>query len=115
MTTTPLDLLRQLVNMTCKPPGDAGKVYEAAQEMLRQRPDEVKNGKPACIHLFNHGSGAAAGVRVHQTGIDRFAVLYGLQERKGLNYAQAAHEFGECVFHALACDSKLDNSERGED
>jgi hypothetical protein len=66
------------------------------------------------IHLFDRGPGAASGVKVIQTGIDRFTVQYGLQVKKGLNYGQAAREFGECVFHALACDGLLDNRERGE-
>lgn len=70
--------------------------------------------KTTCIHLFDHGPGAASGVKVEQTGVDRFTVTYGLQIRRGLNYTQAAHEFGECVFHALACDGLLDNRERGE-
>jgi hypothetical protein len=70
--------------------------------------------KTTCIHLFNAGTGAAAGVKVEQTGIDRFTVTYGLQVKKGLIYVQAAHEFGEYVFHALACNSQLDNREIGE-
>jgi len=70
--------------------------------------------KTVCIHLFDNGPGAASGVKVEQTGIDRFTVTYGLQVRKGLSYCDAAREFGECVFHALACDGKLDNREKGE-
>lgn len=70
--------------------------------------------KSTCIHLFDNGAGAASGVKVTQTGIDRFTVTYGLQVKKGLNYEQAAREFGYCVFHALACDGMLDNRERGE-
>lgn len=42
-----------------------------------------------------------------KTGL--FKVTYGLQIKSGLTYVEAAHEFGECVFHALACESKLDN------
>ena len=38
-----------------------------------------------------------------------FRVTYGLHVESGLDYVQAAHEFGECVFHALAWESKLDN------
>lgn len=37
----------------------------------------------------------------------RFAVVYGLQLKADLTYAAAAKEFGECVLHSLACDSKL--------
>jgi len=36
-------------------------------------------------------------------------VTYGLQVKDGLTYAQAARELGECIFHALACDSILNN------
>jgi hypothetical protein len=68
-----------------------------------------------CLHLFNNGPGAMSGVKLDQTGIDRFTVTYGLQVKKGLNYGQAATEFGECVFHALACNSRLDNREIGGD
>lgn len=66
--------------------------------------------KTTCINLEN----LAFPVKVEQTGVDRFTVSYGLQVKKGLNYGQAAKEFGECVFHALACDSLLDNREKGE-
>jgi hypothetical protein len=69
--------------------------------------------KPA-IELFNHGDGAASGVKVIQTGVDRFTVSYGLQVKTGLNYEHAAREFGECVFHALACDGLIDNRTRAE-
>lgn len=61
-----------------------------------------------CINLET----LAFPVKVEQNGVDRFTVTYGMQVKKNLNYVQAAHEFGECVFHALACDSLLDNSEK---
>lgn len=38
-----------------------------------------------------------------------FAVQYGHQRVEGLTYSEAAKEYGECVFHELACDSILDN------
>jgi hypothetical protein len=41
----------------------------------------------------------------------RFRVTYGAQVRSGLSYAQAAKEYGECVFHSLACAGKLDQPE----
>ena len=49
-------------------------------------------------------------VKVEQYGGGLFRVTYGLQVKRGLTYADAAKEFGECVFHALACDGKLDNN-----
>lgn len=53
-------------------------------------------------------------VRLYQTGIDRFTVEYGLQEKKSLNYGQAAKEYGCCLMHALACAGLLDNRVKGE-
>ena len=38
-----------------------------------------------------------------------FTVTYGLQEVDGLDYEQACKEFGACYFHALACESLIDN------
>ena len=52
-------------------------------------------------------------IKLEQSGPENFAVTYGQQIHAGLTYAEAAHEFGECVFHALACDGRLDNSEAG--
>lgn len=49
-------------------------------------------------------------ITVTQTGVDAFTVTYGLQVRKGLTYADAARELGECIFHAAACAGKLDNA-----
>lgn len=36
-----------------------------------------------------------------------YAVEYGAQFFTGLTCKQAAHEFGECFFHRLACDNVL--------
>ena len=38
-----------------------------------------------------------------------FYVVYGVQIKSGLSLLEAAHEFGECMIHALALDGKLDN------
>lgn len=65
--------------------------------------------KSTCISLPS----LAFPVTVDQTGKNRFTVTYGKQVTGGLDYGKAAREFGLCVFHALACDGKLDNSERG--
>lgn len=53
-------------------------------------------------------------IRLEQQGVDQFTVVYGLQVKRDLSYAQAATELGECIMHALACDSRLDNREPGE-
>lgn len=54
------------------------------------------------------------GVRLIQTGKDRFTVVYGKQVKQGLSYGEAAAEYGACIMHSLACDGMLDNRERGE-
>lgn len=63
-----------------------------------------------CIKLVN----LAFPVVVTQAANRKFTVQYGLQIKRGLSYEAAAREFGYCVFHALACDSKLDNSDTNE-
>jgi len=61
--------------------------------------------KTTCITLTD----LAFPVTVVQTAKNRFTVTYGKQVKAGLSYSAAAREFGLCVFHALACDSQLDN------
>jgi hypothetical protein len=53
-------------------------------------------------------------IKLEQTGVDRFTVTYGKQVKKGLTYGAAAAEYGSCIMHALACEGRLDNRERGE-
>ncbi len=53
-------------------------------------------------------------VRLIQNGVDSFTVTYGKQTKSKLNYAQAALEYGACIMHALACEGKLDNRDKGE-
>jgi hypothetical protein len=36
-----------------------------------------------------------------------FAVVYGLQMKKGLSYAATAKELGECLLHVLQCEGRL--------
>ena len=48
-------------------------------------------------------------VSLEQSTSGRFTVRYGLQVKRGLDYSDAAKEFGLCVFHALACSGELDN------
>lgn len=38
-----------------------------------------------------------------------FTVTYGLHQKTGLGYAMAARELGECLFHFLSCEGKIDN------
>lgn len=65
----------------------------------------MKTKNPPCITLPD----LAFPVTVEQNSRGLFRVTYGQQVKDGLNYAAAASEFGLCVFHALACDGKLDN------
>ena len=52
---------------------------------------------------------AAFPIKLEQDARGKFRVTYGQQVRTNLGYSAAAHELGECIFHALACDGKLDN------
>lgn len=49
-----------------------------------------------------------------QRGKDNFTVTYGRQVDRGLTYGQACGKLGQAIMHALACEGKLDNRERGE-
>lgn len=53
-------------------------------------------------------------IQLSQTGIDRFTVRYGAQSDDNLTYGGAAAKLGQAIMHALACEGKLDNRERGE-
>lgn len=59
-----------------------------------------------CIELTD----LAFPIKVEQYANARFKVTYGKQVSDRLTYERACAEFGACVFHALACDGKLDNS-----
>jgi hypothetical protein len=37
-----------------------------------------------------------------------FAIVYGLQMKTGLSYAEAAADLGASLLHAVRCDGKLD-------
>jgi hypothetical protein len=52
-------------------------------------------------------------ITLHQTGVDRFLVTYGVEKHEG-NYEFAARELGECIMHALACEGLLDSHTKGE-
>jgi hypothetical protein len=49
-------------------------------------------------------------ISVIQTGKDSFTVQYGKQVKRGLSYAEAAKELGQSIFHALACDGKIETN-----
>jgi len=46
-------------------------------------------------------------IKVEQDPNCAFVVTYHLQVKAGLNYAEAAKEYGICVFHALACAGQI--------
>lgn len=46
-------------------------------------------------------------ITLEQTSLTSFAVVYGSQLKTNLNYAQAAHEFGECLMHSAVCAGKI--------
>jgi len=49
------------------------------------------------------------GVRLIQQSKNRFAVTYCLHVKTGMNYTQAATEYGACIMHALACGGLIEN------
>jgi len=70
------------------------------QGKLQQMPQPAKAKRIACyqsdsIELWRHNGKPRL-----------FAVVYGLQVKERLTYVQAAHELGECIMHAIACESE---------
>ena len=63
---------------------------------------------------FNGVPAGSQVIELRQQGRDNFSVRYGLQLKTGLDYSAAALELGACIMHAAACDSLLDNREKGE-
>jgi hypothetical protein len=53
-------------------------------------------------------------LKVEQGQNNLFTVTYGTQTKRGLSYEKAAQEFGECMFHALACEGTLRNKVKEE-
>jgi len=51
------------------------------------------------------------GITLSQGATDDFTVTYGNESRDGMTYREAAAELGNCIFHALACEGRLDISE----
>lgn len=66
----------------------------------------AKKKNPKLCYMIKNGQYP---ISIYQHGPDNFRIQYGLQIKDHLSYADAAKEFGECVFHFLACESKLDN------
>lgn len=59
-----------------------------------------------CHKMFDYSLGP---LQIEQRANGLFRVTYGKHVRDGLTYAEAAHEYGECILHHLACEGLLDN------
>jgi hypothetical protein len=46
-------------------------------------------------------------VALFQQSKNKFAVVYGLQCKRLLTYAQACFEFGSCVMHEASCNGLI--------
>jgi hypothetical protein len=51
-------------------------------------------------------------IAMYQMANGSFTVVYGKQKFTSMGYQKAAKELGECIMHALACDSKINNEVR---
>jgi hypothetical protein len=49
-------------------------------------------------------------IKLIQTGIDSFTVVYGQQVTKGLSYVEAAKELGCCIMHGATCQGKIESN-----
>jgi hypothetical protein len=58
--------------------------------------------------LIHETLGLGFPLQLFKTGKDSYTVVYGKQVNAWLDYAGAAHEYGECLMHALQCLGKLD-------
>lgn len=78
-------------------PCNSGKAF------MRNKP------KPAWATVI-----AGMTISLIQTGRNNFTVTYWKDVNDKLTYNQACDKLGQCILHALACESKLDNREKGE-
>jgi hypothetical protein len=114
------DVLRVLLDHTCRPPSDAGKMYDRARELSRLadahsvqvNTDSGTARTHVCIEVTVSNEYP---VKVEQFANKRFRVSYGLDVKgktaaDGLGYGKACAAFGQGVFHALACAGMLDNN-----
>jgi hypothetical protein len=69
---------------------------------------KVKKPKPNPRPIWSCGN-IAFPLELSRTGRGRYTVQYGKQEKRNLDYLQAASELGVCLMHALACDGKVDS------
>lgn len=81
-------------------------VMRWADEAVKARPFTEESNRGECHRIGD------LGVRLIQNGIGNFTVVYGKQVRAGLDYSEAAYEYGRAIMHALACEGMLDNREK---
>ncbi len=76
--------------------GDTARDWQGNEQPKPSAKKYKKVHETGSVELFQHISSPK-----------KFAVRYGLQLKQDLDYRQAAKEFGECVMHELASESKL--------
>lgn len=69
-------------------------------------PIRVKHVTYAYVHCTNIEGQYAVSLRKDKKHL--FAVQYGKQHKYNLTETEAAHEYGECIMHALTCAGRLD-------
>jgi hypothetical protein len=94
--------------------------YNSAQGAAREALatyDAQQALPPEVVFAWGPRSALSAGlpiVTMRQRGPDDFSVQYGMQLSRRLTYAKACAELGQCIMHALACDSLIDNRTKAE-
>jgi hypothetical protein len=58
--------------------------------------------------LIHQTTGLGFPLQLFKTGKNSYTVVYGQQKTAWLDYIGAAHEYGECLMHALQLAGKLD-------
>jgi hypothetical protein len=62
----------------------------------------------AYVKVCDQRDDLAFPLRLTQSGPDSFAVIYGQEVHAGLNYTEAAQQYGSCLMHALTCSGGID-------
>jgi len=68
--------------------------WQGEQQPMPEPQGKLRESYPGKIELWKHGT--------------RYAVVYGLQVKQHLTYAEAAMELGSCLMHHASCEGKLD-------
>jgi hypothetical protein len=63
--------------------------------------------KHVALELFDGPN--EMGIRVEQTGWNKYTVTYGVEIHENLDYYDASTELGRCIFHRLGCDQCIDS------